>query len=141
MNTFLRSSLTLLCGSLIALGGTAHAQGRADPGKREYEAKCATCHGVDGKGNGPSAGILSRAVPDITTLARRNGGVFPISQVYLTIEGEGVPAHGGRDMPIWGAEYRLRAGEHYVDVPYSPEVYVRTRILWLAEYLYRLQVK
>jgi len=26
-------------------------------------------------------------------------------------------------------------------VPYDPEVYVRTRLLWLVEYLSRLQVR
>jgi len=141
MNRPLRFTLILLSAGLLVSGGIASAQSRADPGKREYESRCATCHGVDGKGNGPSAGILSKPVPDITTLARRNGGVFPITRVYATIEGEGVPAHGSRDMPIWGSQYRMQAGEHYADMPYNAEAYVRTRILWLAEYLYRLQVK
>lgn len=137
----LRISSALLAGALFALAGQAAAQGKVDAGKREYDANCATCHGADGKGNGPSAGILSKAVPDITTLSRRNGGVFPITRVYSTIEGEGIASHGSRDMPIWGADYRMKAAEYYIDVPYNAEVYVRTRILSLAEYLFRLQAK
>ena len=31
--------------------------------------------------------------------------------------------------------------DSYMDVPYDPEVYVRTRILSLVEYLNRLQLK
>lgn len=56
------------------------------------------------------------------------------------IEGAGV-SHGTRDMPIWGQDYRVRAAEYYMDVPYDSELFVRTRILALAEYLSRLQAK
>ena len=33
---------------------------RADIGKLEYEGKCATCHGVTGKGDGPTATCFVR---------------------------------------------------------------------------------
>jgi mono/diheme cytochrome c family protein len=116
-------------------------QKQIDVGKREYDANCAVCHGPAGRGDGPYAG-LPFGVPDITQLARRNGGVFPFQRVYETIDGTLlVKAHGTRDMPIWGRDYQARADEYYVDVPYSPEFYVRTRILALAEYVYRLQAK
>ena len=131
----------LLAAALSATAGPAAAQGKVDFGKREYDANCATCHGIKGIGNGPSAGILSKSVPDLTTLAKRNGGVFPIARVFETIEGEGLAAHGSRDMPIWGTDYKIKAAEHYVDVPYNPEAYVRARLLSLVDYLYRLQVK
>jgi hypothetical protein len=80
-------------------------------------------------------------VPDLTTLAKRNGGVFPINRVFDTIEGEGIASHGSRDMPIWGMDYKIKAAEYYMDVPYNAEAYVRTRLLSLVDYLYRLQVK
>lgn len=133
---------TALVATALSAGvGTAAAQGKVDFGKREYDANCATCHGMKGTGNGPSAGILSKSVPDLTTLAKRNGGVFPIARVFETIEGEGIAAHGSRDMPIWGTDYKIKAAEYYVDVPYNAEAYVRTRLLSLVDYLYRLQVK
>lgn len=135
------TAAALIAGATLAFAGAAAAQGKVDLGKREYDANCATCHGMDGKGNGPSAGILSKPVPDITTLAKRNGGVFPMARVYATIEGEGIAAHGSRDMPIWGADYRMKAAEYYMDVPYNAETYVRTRILSLIDYLYRVQAK
>jgi hypothetical protein len=60
--------------------------------------------------------------------------------VYATIDGtEMVQAHGTRDMPIWGTEYKIKAAEHYGAFPYDPESCVRARILALTECIYRLQ--
>jgi hypothetical protein len=75
----------------------------------------------------------------LTQLAKSNGGVFPVNRVYETIEGANVPSHGSRDMPIWGMDYRIKAAEYFVDVPYDSEAYVRARILTLLEYINRLQ--
>jgi len=125
----------------LALAGTAAlAQQATDLGKREYDSNCASCHGSDGKGAGPFVEFLKRSPPDLTTLARRNGGVFPVARAYEVIEGAG-PGHGTRDMPIWGRDYRVQAGEYYVDVPYDPAVYARTRMLALVDYLARMQAK
>lgn len=44
-------------------------------------------------------------------------------------------------MPIWGQDYKVKAGEYYMETPYDPEVFVRTRILALVDYLNRLQAK
>jgi mono/diheme cytochrome c family protein len=120
------------------------AAAKADFGKYEYDSHCAVCHGQSGKGDGPYASLGDRdqAVANLTTLAKRNGGVFPFQRVYETIDGTvAVKAHGTSDMPIWGQRYRAQAGEVMFDVPYDPEVYVRTRILALTEYLSRLQAK
>lgn len=125
--------------SLPLLAFAQHKQ--IDVGKREYDANCAVCHGATGRGDGPYAG-LPFSVPDITQLARRNNGVFPFQRVYEMIDGtQLVKAHGTRDMPIWGTDYRARADEYYMDVPYNAEVFVRSRILALTEYVYRLQAK
>lgn len=128
--------------SAITLSALAQpATEKIDLGKREFESNCASCHGISGKGNGPVAHLLKKAPADLTLIAKNNGGVFPISRLYEVIDGTGVPSHGTRDMPIWGREYRIQAGEHYGDMPYDPEVYVRARILALLEYINRLQVK
>jgi hypothetical protein len=47
-------------------------------------------------------------------------------------------------MPVWGRDYSqesAKAGEYYLDVPYDMEMYVRSRILALIDYLNRLQAK
>jgi hypothetical protein len=82
---------------------------------------------------------------DLTTLAKRNNGVFPFARVYETIDGtKTVKAHGTREMPIWGQDYALRAQvlkEQYGSGQYDADVFVRARILALTEYVYRLQAK
>ena len=49
-------------------------------GKDLFRAYCASCHGMDAKGNGPVAPALKAPVPDLTTLAKRNRGVFPVNR-------------------------------------------------------------
>jgi mono/diheme cytochrome c family protein len=120
----------------------AVAAEQLDIGKREYDASCASCHGLDGKGHGSFAELLQVSMPDLTTLSKRNGGVFPISRVYNVIDGrEDVKAHGTREMPIWGKHLTFRAAPQYDDYPYEAEAFVRARILAVIDYLYRLQAK
>ena len=120
----------------------AHAQTpKVDLGKNEYHAKCANCHGHEGRGNGPYSDLLRVSTPNLSTLAKNNGGVFPMERLYQSISGEKIKAHGSRDMPIWGQEYRVEAANYYMESPYDPEAYSRARLLALLEYLYRIQVK
>lgn len=127
---------------LSHFGGLAWAQaGKVDLGKREFETNCVSCHGNHAKGNGPFVELLRKSPPDLTTLTKRNGGAFPVSRVYETIDATNLPSHGSRDMPIWGTDYRIKAGEYYGELEYSPEVFVRSRILALIDYLNRLQVR
>lgn len=68
-----------------------------------FRAHCAACHGPDGQGGGPVVPALNTKVPDLTTISKRNDGVFPIKRIRAVIAGdEGLVAHGSRDMPIWG---------------------------------------
>lgn len=133
--------------AIALFAGTAHSQQapqgqqRGDVGKREFEANCASCHGRDGKGAGPITDLLKRSPPDLTQLAKRNGGVLPMARLYEVIEGANVPGHGTRDMPVWGRDYRIKDAEHYGEVPYDPEALVRARILSLLEYINRIQAK
>jgi hypothetical protein len=50
-------------------------------------------------------------VPDLTRIAQRDGGEFPLEDVRRTIDGRfDRPAHGPRDMPVWGWQfYRSQA--------------------------------
>jgi mono/diheme cytochrome c family protein len=96
---------------------------------------CATCHGRDGKGNGPVAAALKVAPPDLTRLARRNGGAFPRERVEAFVTNGGnvlTPTHGSSDMPVWGPVFRG------LD---PSDTFVKVRIANLVEYLESIQAK
>ncbi|HEX4001379.1 MAG TPA: c-type cytochrome [Candidatus Acidoferrales bacterium] len=76
---------------------------RSVEGPELFHSYCASCHGLSGKGAGPAASALKSQLPDLTLLARNNGGQFPAAYVRGVIAGDKVPAaHGSREMPIWG---------------------------------------
>ena len=80
--------------------------GRTTLGARLFKTHCATCHGVNGRGNGPLADQLRRPPPDLTKFTARNGGLFPDERLRRIIDGRDVPSHGDRDMPVWGDVFR-----------------------------------
>jgi len=141
-----RLTLGILGIAFLCLSTNGAAQtSKPDPGKREYMSNCSVCHGQAGKGDGPGRDFLTyKDPPDLTTLAKRNGGVFPINRVYATIDGrETIKWHGPRDMPVWGADYVATATKEldpFYD-SFPPEVTARNRILMLVDYLYRIQEK
>lgn len=99
-----------------------------------YKSYCAVCHGTDGKGNGPAASALKVPPTDLTALAERNGGKYPALKVAAIIRGEEtLPAHGSKDMPIWGNLFWSMSGGH--------EAEVQQRITNLNQYIGSLQKK
>jgi mono/diheme cytochrome c family protein len=131
---------SMLACMMLSMAAAAVAQQQQDLGKREYDSKCAVCHGKDGKGGGPYSADLKRSPADLTTLAQRNGGVFPAPRIYDIIEGSGA-GHGTREMPVWGWDYTIRAAELFPDNLYNQASYVRARIAALVDYLEQLQAK
>jgi mono/diheme cytochrome c family protein len=117
------SKSSLFIALLVGLG-TAKAQD-TDAGKAAYLSSCAACHGADGKGDGILSSVLKVPPADLTTLARRNNGEFPITAVNEIIDGRTfIAAHGNREMPIWGFDAMMR-----------------NRIVLIIDYLNRIQVK
>jgi len=136
---------TLMMMGMGSFASAADKMLKADLGKNEYENSCAFCHGTDGKGTGAINDLFKKPPTDLTTLAKKNNGVFPFDRIYAVVDGrEIVRGHGDRDMPAWGNRYSsdsVKAAEYYMDVPYDAEMYVRSRILSLIDYLNRIQVK
>jgi len=106
----------------------------AASGAEMYTNYCAVCHGKDGKGNGPATPALKSPPTDLTTLAQKNGGKYPGLHVTSVIRGEGdLPAHGSKDMPVWGPLFWRMSQGH--------EAEVQQRIANLNQYIESLQVK
>ena len=131
---------------LVTVPAMAGAQDSVDFGKYEYYAKCASCHGLSAKGDGPVAKHLTKAPPDLTTYAKRNGGTFPTQLAWQAIDGRPVAigAHGTADMPVWGQEFRresIRPADRMDPAGPTPEWYVARRIMALIDYLASIQAK
>ena len=135
----------VLGAALIGAPVLAYAQMAVDIGKREYALSCTVCHGDRGKGDGPLVEYLKKPPADLTKIQKNNSGVFPFDRLYEVIDGrEAVGAHGPREMPVWGGEFREDAAELTRGFGISPkdaESYVRGRIIALIGYIYTLQVK
>jgi mono/diheme cytochrome c family protein len=106
----------------------------AASGKEMYVSYCAVCHGTDGKGNGPAASALKVPPTDLTVLSKDNGGKFPSLKVSAAIRGDSnVPAHGTKEMPVWGSLFR--------DLSQGHEGEVQQRVNNLTKYIEGLQAK
>ena len=96
---------------------------------------CSACHGMPGRGEGAAAPALRTPPADLTRLAQRRGGHFPVAEIAAVIDGRTVvPAHGSREMPIWGERFGEMSGGGSVG-----EEVVRGNLLVLIEYLQTLQ--
>jgi mono/diheme cytochrome c family protein len=118
MRAHVGSRFALVFGLGLALIPGASAWAQAKPSSQKayeelifsvrgpdlYRAHCAPCHGLDGKGSGPVAPSLKATVADLTVLARRNGGKFPVERALRIISGNepSLLPHGSREMPVWG---------------------------------------
>jgi len=103
-------------------------------GPEMYKTYCAVCHGMDGKGGGPAAEALKVPPPDLTALARKNGGKYPSDHVTSAIQGDlNLPAHGSKEMPVWSNLFWGMSQGH------SSEV--QLRVANLNKYIESLQAK
>jgi mono/diheme cytochrome c family protein len=102
-------------------------------GRDSFDRYCASCHGVDGRGGGPVASVLKTRPPDLTTLARREGGTFPRERVAAFVEGTERLSltHGNGDMPVWGRTLRS------LD---SSDARIKVRLANLVAYVESLQL-
>jgi mono/diheme cytochrome c family protein len=140
----MRTQFFILVGTMLMSAPAIAQTAASDLGRQEYMGHCAVCHGVAGKGDGPMAGYGYQKVADLTTIAKRNNGVFPFSRVYEVIDGrEAIKGHGTREMPIWGNSYTQEgAGMMGVWVTSKDlQSYTRGRIIALIGYIGSLQEK
>ncbi|HUJ48999.1 MAG TPA: c-type cytochrome [Bryobacteraceae bacterium] len=141
MSIRLFGSIGLLILALAGVGVRWSAEAEQAPlrptpagaGAEMYLDYCAPCHGRDGTGSGPVSPALKVRTTDLTTLAKRNNGVYPAERVRATISGDLlVVAHGSKDMPVWGPAFRYLGGGSRAEVT--------VRVDSLTRYIQSLQV-
>jgi mono/diheme cytochrome c family protein len=80
-------------------------------GAETFDRFCASCHGEQGRGDGPVAVGLPITVPDLSLLRKRQGDRFREATLRRIIDGrEIVIYHGTRYMPVWGYEFWVEEG-------------------------------
>jgi Cytochrome c len=107
----------------------------AELGAPLFQRYCTSCHGMSGRGDGPAAASLRTRPADLTAIAKRRGGEFPTGEIAQFIDGRfAVPAHGSREMPVWGERF----GADVADAGVGESI-ARGNIASLVEYLKSLQ--
>jgi mono/diheme cytochrome c family protein len=132
-----RPGMTAFLMLVVLLAHTAR-NAEAQSGKQDYETYCADCHGAGAKGHGPSASVIPMTPPppELTLLAKKNGGKFPFDEVVGTIDGrKNIPSHDRLQMPFLGTTLQ-KPGQEFT--PQS-DAEVRKRIESMARYVESLQ--
>ncbi len=129
----------VLAGLVASISVTANAQ-EVEFGKASFERNCAVCHGPSGAGDGPVAELFAQRPRNLKTLAKDNGGAFPFSEVYQSINGRReIVGHGSSEMPIWGDIFLAEALPKTIHPGVSAEEVVQGRILSVVYYLESIQ--
>ena len=107
--------LSVVTALVIATGVLGTAQERrpgvaVDTGRGLFLLYCASCHGPEGRGNGPAADEFWHRPSDLTQFAKRNGGVFNDALIHSVVDGRTVKSHGSMEMPVWGDAFKRRLG-------------------------------
>ena len=87
-------------------------------GKESYTKICASCHGEDGRGNGPASAGLNPAPRDFTNKEGWKNGQ-KISQIYQTLE-EGIPGSGMISYNYLPPIEKVALG-HYINETFVPD--------------------
>lgn len=106
-------------------------------GRTYFVRYCASCHGLTADGRGPVAKVLQSPPTDLRRLGERYGMPLPADRIARFIDGrESVPAHGERDMPVWGERFHDIHAEGG-----AREAEIGARIAKIVAYLNSIQLR
>lgn len=94
------SMLFVVIALALAFSPTVNAAGDAAKGKEKYDLFCTSCHGTEGKGDGPAGAALDPKARDLSDAAY----VSTITDENLTnvIKNGGASVGKSAMMPAWG---------------------------------------
>jgi len=93
---------------VAGLAGPAPAED-IEAGRQTYWRYCSSCHGEAADGMGPMRPVLTVMPADLTQLAARNDGRFPLGRVIARIDGQDPLVSHGSEMPVYG-DFFLQGG-------------------------------
>ena len=92
---------------MLAHACTSALADQTDEGRTYFMRYCASCHGVEADGKGFVARALAQRPPDLKHLGRHTRDPLLGERIARHIDGrEVVPAHGEREMPVWGERFQ-----------------------------------
>src|ERR1044072_1386207 len=98
-------------------------------GEKLFNHYCISCHGIDGKGDGPVSLSLKVPPADLTAIQKK-GEKFPFDRIATAIDGEhterSITAHGTNKMPVWGTVFRRTSGLQKDNYVYSLAKYIES---------------
>jgi mono/diheme cytochrome c family protein len=114
----------------VLLSARAAATEPAPPaGELLFRQYCASCHGLQGRGDGPAGGALCPPPPDLTRVRSE------VPELMRQIDGgRTIRAHGTSAMPVWGEVFE----QSLIDQPHKRRTAL-LQVKTLAEYVRSLQ--
>ena len=113
-----------------SVGADATSSDRpAGSGEALYRRYCASCHAVDGRGDGTVASVLRTPPPDLTRLE------YGEAELMKQIDGRRtIGAHGTAAMPVWGEVFE----QALIAEPHRRRTTLQ-RVQAIADYVLRLR--
>ena len=110
---------------------------KTNVGQTLYSQHCVSCHGVDGKGDGPVAPRLSTPPADLTRIAARRDGVWPAFEIMTILSGYSRNILPREDMPVIVDLLDNEMSEF--DIGNGEAILMPTKLIAIARYLESLQ--
>lgn len=107
-------AISIFAGSIASHSEETKNASLLSPGGRTFTTYCALCHSIGGE-PGMFADALKKNAPDLTLIAKRNGGMFPDEKVAAIIRDGGISGHGTMRLLSWGKYFREDNSEERAD--------------------------
>lgn len=119
---------------LLLIGTTVEAQ---SAGEALFMENCVACHGTAGRGDGPLAAGLATKPANLTEIAARRNGVWPMLEIMSVIDGYSRNTLPREDMPVF--ENFLDNEMVEFDTGNGANTLVPAKLIAIVEFLLSLQ--
>ena len=119
---------------LLLIGTALEAQ---SAGEALFMENCVACHGTAGRGDGPLAAGLATKPANLTEIAARRNGVWPMLEIMSVIDGYSRNTLPREDMPVF--ENFLDNEMVEFDTGNGANTLVPAKLIDIVEFLLSLQ--